>query len=62
MGDGSLASERANLLRFVTRLVGDGILADDVVQETLLRAHASRSGFQGRAKIGTWLAAARQSK
>ncbi len=52
----SSAEERANLQRFVIRLVGDGALADDIVQETLLRAHRSRSSFQGRAKLGTWLA------
>lgn len=57
MTEMSLAQERISLQRFVLRLVGDGSLADDVVQEALLRAHRSRSSFQGRAKLGTWLAA-----
>ena len=57
MRDMSLAEERANLQRFAIRMVGDGALADDIVQETLLRAHRSRSSFQGRAKLGTWFAA-----
>src|SRR5262249_44071413 len=29
--------------------------ADDLVQETLLRAWRSRSGFEGRSKFRTWL-------
>jgi RNA polymerase sigma-70 factor (ECF subfamily) len=38
-------------------LVGDGTLADDIIQETFLRAQITRSGFEGRANLGTWLAA-----
>ncbi len=57
MRDASLAEERINLHRFAVRLTSDRSLADDIVQETLLRAHCAQSGFQGRAKRGTWLAA-----
>lgn len=57
MRDASLAEERTNLHRFAVRLTGDRALADDIVQETLLRAQRAQSGFQGRAKLGTWLAA-----
>ena len=51
------APERENLRKFVSRLVGNDTLADDIVQETLLRAHRARAGFEGRANRQTWLAA-----
>ena len=51
------ATERANLRRFVIRLVGNDTLADDIVQEALLRAHRANAGFSGRANRQTWLAA-----
>ncbi|HEY1291846.1 MAG TPA: RNA polymerase subunit sigma-70 [Chloroflexota bacterium] len=37
------------------RLVGSVDDADDLVQDTLLRAWRSRATFQGRANFGTWL-------
>jgi RNA polymerase sigma-70 factor (ECF subfamily) len=55
--DASLEEERMNLRRFAVRLTGDGSLADDIVQETLLRAHRAQSSFRGQAKLRTWLAA-----
>ena len=51
------ALERETLRRFVGRLVGNDTLADDIVQETLLRAHRGKAGFEGRANRQTWLAA-----
>lgn len=60
MEEMSSTAMRAELRRFVVRLVGDGALADDILQETLLRAlrsEARASSFGGRAKLGTWLAA-----
>ena len=51
------ATERANLRRFVIRLVGNETLADDIVQEALLRAHRTDAGFSGRSNRRTWLAA-----
>ena len=51
------ATERANLRRFVIRLVGNETLADDIVQEALLRAHRGDAGFSGRSNRRTWLAA-----
>ncbi|MEJ2125819.1 MAG: RNA polymerase sigma factor [Alphaproteobacteria bacterium] len=51
------ATERANLRRFVIRLVGNETLADDIVQEALLRAHRTDAGFSGRSNRQTWLAA-----
>lgn len=52
-----LALHRAALHRFVVRVVGNADLADDVVQEALLRAIASPAGFAGRAEPLTWLSA-----
>lgn len=50
-------TERSNLRRFVIRLVGDETLADDIVQEAMLRAHRTTAGFSGRSSRQTWLAA-----
>jgi len=44
-----------SLMRFAVRLTGDLHSAEDVVQESLLRAARSASGFEGRASIRTWL-------
>ncbi|HYH22681.1 MAG TPA: RNA polymerase sigma factor [Azospirillum sp.] len=52
-----LAALRADLHRFVLRVVGNADLAEDVVQETLLRAITSAAGFAGRSKPLTWLSA-----
>ena len=52
-----LAQHRAALHRFVVRVVGNADLAEDVVQEALLRAIASPAGFAGNAKPLTWLSA-----
>jgi len=40
---------------FVLKLIGDPSLADDLVQETLLRAHKSEAGFKGDASRTSWL-------
>lgn len=56
MTDIDLAAHRADLRRFVVRVVGNVDLAEDIVQETLLRAIVS-AGFAGRSRPGTWLSA-----
>jgi RNA polymerase sigma-70 factor (ECF subfamily) len=44
------------LLRFVRRVLGRaGDDAEDVVQETWIRAVEGLAGFRGEARIGTWL-------
>jgi RNA polymerase sigma-70 factor (ECF subfamily) len=43
------------LYTVVLRLVDDGCEAEDVLQETLLRAWRSIGRFQGRAMLFTWL-------
>ncbi len=40
---------------FIFRVIGDPALADDLVQETLLRAHKSAATFKGKASRTTWL-------
>lgn len=50
-----LAAHRADLRRFVMRVVGNPDLAEDIVQETLLRAMTSPAGFAGRCQPMTWL-------
>ena len=42
---------------FVLKLIGNPSLADDLVQETLLRAHKSEAGFKGDASRTSWLCA-----
>lgn len=42
-------------LRFATRLTGDAQRAEDLVQESLLRAVRSWRSFRGRATFRTWL-------
>jgi RNA polymerase sigma-70 factor (ECF subfamily) len=43
------------LYAVVLRFVGDGCEAEDVLQETLLRAWRGIGRFQGRAMVFTWL-------
>ena len=49
------ANQRAVVRGFILRVIGDPFLADDLVQETLLRAHKSGATFKGRASRTTWL-------
>lgn len=44
------------LFRAARGVVSDDALAQDVVQETYLRAFVSLDGFRGDAALGTWLA------
>ncbi len=47
-------SHRARLVAVLSRLV-ESVEAEDLVQETLLRALAAIEGFRGEAGLGTWL-------
>jgi RNA polymerase sigma-70 factor (ECF subfamily) len=42
------------LLRYLARYVGDPVLADDLLQETLIRVTRSLPNFAGRASVKTW--------
>jgi RNA polymerase sigma-70 factor (ECF subfamily) len=43
------------LYRLASGVLGDPIEAEDVVQETFLKAFTRLDGFQGKARLGTWL-------
>ena len=47
---------RRALWRPASRIVGNGALADDVIQDAWIHAIAAIDSFQGRARFGTWLA------
>ncbi len=42
------------LLRYLRRLVGEEAIADDLLQETLMRIAGGLSAFSGRASVKTW--------
>ncbi|MFC9241472.1 sigma-70 family RNA polymerase sigma factor [Streptomyces decoyicus] len=46
---------RRHVLRYVTHLSRDAQAADDLVQDTYLRALRSLPGFEGRSSARTWL-------
>ena len=50
-----VARHHAACLRFAAHLLGDRIEAEDVVQETLLRAYRSLSRYQERQQFRPWL-------
>ena len=43
------------LLRFLTRMVKDRAVAEELVQETFLRVHRARERYSPDAKFSTWL-------
>ncbi len=50
-----LARELAQpIMRYLERYVGDGAVAEDLWQETLLRMNKGLSSFAGRSSIKTW--------
>lgn len=53
--DELLAAERPRLLAFLTRTCGDGRDAEDVLQETLLRAHRARHQLVERGQFRAWI-------
>lgn len=51
-----LASVQEPLRRFLCALCkGDSFRADDIAQETMLKAYLSFDRFEGRARFSTWL-------
>ncbi len=53
--DEALESHRRELLAHCYRMVGSVDDAEDLVQETLLRAWRAQDGFAGRSSLRTWL-------
>ena len=52
---------RAELLQHCYRMVGSGADAEDLVQETYMRAWRGWAGFQGRSSVRVWLLPATRS-
>ncbi|MCX6362079.1 MAG: sigma-70 family RNA polymerase sigma factor [Armatimonadetes bacterium] len=50
-----VARHKARVFRFVCRMVGPGPDADDLAQETFVKAYTSLAGFRGSASLTTWL-------
>src|SRR5437773_1890250 len=48
------AGLQAKLRAFLTRLTGDPPVADDLLQETFMRIHRARGGFEARAAVVPW--------
>lgn len=53
--DKNITLLREDMLRFAILQLRDASLAEDAVQEALIAAHSSKSGFEGRAQIKTWV-------
>ena len=53
-GNEDLEQLRADLLRYAMHQLRDPVLAEDVVQETLLAAFDARSAFSGRSAYRSW--------
>jgi len=49
------SNQREVVRGFILRVIGDPFLADDLVQETLVRAHKTEATFKGKASRTTWL-------
>ncbi|MBO0808161.1 MAG: sigma-70 family RNA polymerase sigma factor [Actinobacteria bacterium] len=50
-----LEQYRRELTGYCYRMLGSGYEAEDAVQETMLRAWRSASGFEGRSSVRSWL-------
>ena len=51
-----LGSEhRSAVCAFLTRMLGDPTLAEDLTQATLLKAHTARASFRAESSEKTWL-------
>ena len=53
--DALVRAYQAPLWRFLRHLLGDADLAEDVAQETFLRAYLALSSFRAGARFSTWL-------
>jgi RNA polymerase sigma-70 factor (ECF subfamily) len=51
----AVVAQGPGLFRFARSLVGTDHDAEDLVQETFLRAYRARAGFRGEASLATWL-------
>ena len=49
------AAHRGTLFRYIRSIVRDPTIAEDLTQETLLRAHRKLAGLEDPAKLSAWL-------
>jgi RNA polymerase sigma-70 factor (ECF subfamily) len=45
----------AKLLRYLERMLADGAVAEELVQEAFLRVHRARDRYEPQARFSTWL-------
>ncbi|HWI53545.1 MAG TPA: RNA polymerase sigma factor [Symbiobacteriaceae bacterium] len=50
-----LAGHHANVFAFLYRMTGDAHLAEDLMQETFVRALRAAERYEPRGKVSTWL-------
>ncbi len=50
-----VAGHRHRVFGLALRMLNDAAEAEEIAQETFLRAHRSLAGFRGDAKLSTWL-------
>lgn len=50
-----LAKHRGPIVSYLTRMVGDQAIAEELAQETFLRVYRARDGYEPTAKFTTWL-------
>ncbi|HEX2028751.1 MAG TPA: RNA polymerase sigma factor [Nitriliruptorales bacterium] len=53
--DGLVRTYQEPVWRFLVGLVGDRALAEDLAQDTFLRAYRNLGGFEFRSRFSTWL-------
>jgi RNA polymerase sigma-70 factor, ECF subfamily len=53
--DDEIERHRREITRYCYRMLGSVFDADEAAQETMVRAWRSRSGFEGRSSLRTWL-------
>jgi len=53
--EAQISAHRAAILRYVRSIVKDPAAAEDLTQETFLRAHARRASLQDESRVVSWL-------
>jgi RNA polymerase sigma-70 factor, ECF subfamily len=53
--DEIVARYKDKVYNYICRMIGPGVDAEDLAQETFVRAYSSINSFQGRATLNTWL-------
>jgi RNA polymerase sigma-70 factor (ECF subfamily) len=45
----------ARVFRFITRVLGDAIIAEDIVSDVFIEVWRQAANFQGRSQVSTWM-------